>query len=113
MRAYFRTFLLSFLAALAAVAGLTRLIDPYGYWGGPEIAGLNSFKPASGKHLKAVKLRQVARVRPATLLVGNSRVAVGMDPEDPAWPAPGRTRSIASTAASTRPSGPTPGRPRL
>ncbi|HEY0149370.1 MAG TPA: hypothetical protein VGB70_10250 [Allosphingosinicella sp.] len=85
MRRYLRLFSLSFALCLLAVAGLTRLIDPYGYWGGPEIAGLNRFKPASGKHLRAVKLRQLERVRPATLLVGNSRVAVGLDPEAPEW----------------------------
>lgn len=86
MRRYLLLFAASFAAALLAVAGLTRLIDPYGYWDGPQIAGLNRYKPASGKHLRSVKLRQVERVRPATLLVGNSRIAVGLDPDAPQWP---------------------------
>jgi hypothetical protein len=90
MRRYLHILALSFALSLLAVAGFTRLIDPYGYWGGPEIAGLNMFKPASGKHLKAVKLRQLERLQPATLLVGNSRVGVGFDPEAAAWPAAAR-----------------------
>ncbi|HEX8669215.1 MAG TPA: hypothetical protein VF727_12680 [Allosphingosinicella sp.] len=86
MRRYLHILALSFLAALALVGGFTRLVDPYDYWGGPQIAGLNRYKPASGKHLQAVKLRQIERLRPRTLLVGNSRVAVGLDPASPAWP---------------------------
>jgi hypothetical protein len=90
MRRYLAFFAVSFALSLLAVAGFTRLIDPYAYWGGPEIAGLNAFKPASGKHLKAVKLRQLERLQPATLLVGNSRVGVGFDPDAAAWPAAAR-----------------------
>jgi hypothetical protein len=90
MGRYLRILALSFAATLLAVAAFTRLIDPYAYWGGPEIAGLNRYKPASVKHLRAVKLRQVERVQPATLLVGNSRVGVGFDPEAAAWPAEAR-----------------------
>jgi hypothetical protein len=86
MTAYLRFLAIAFVALLAATAAFTRLVDPYDYWGGPDMGGLNRFKPAAGKHLEAVKLRQVARVQPVTLLVGNSRVAVGMDPASPLWP---------------------------
>jgi hypothetical protein len=86
MRRYLQILSLSFAGTLALVGGLTRLVDPYGYWGGPEIAGVNRYKPASGKHLKAVKLRQIERAQPVTLVVGNSRVGVGFDPEASAWP---------------------------
>jgi hypothetical protein len=90
MRRFLLFLALSFAGTLLAVAGFTRLIDPYGYWGGPEIAGLNRFKPAAGKHLRAVKLRQIERVQPRTLLVGNSRVGVGFDPASALWPAEAR-----------------------
>ncbi len=90
MRRYLAILALSFVLSLLAVAGFTRLIDPYAYWGGPEIAGLNAFKPASGKHLRAVKLRQLERLQPATLLIGNSRVGVGFDPDAAIWPAAAR-----------------------
>lgn len=86
MKRYLALTAFSFLACLVAVAGFTRLVDPYGYWGGPEIAGVNVYKPAAGRHLAAVKLRQVARVRPATIVAGNSRVGAGFDPQSAAWP---------------------------
>lgn len=90
MKRYLALTAFSFLFCLVAVAGFTRLVDPYGYWGGPEIAGVNVYKPAAGRHLEAVKLRQVERVRPATILAGNSRVGAGFDPESAAWPAEAR-----------------------
>jgi hypothetical protein len=37
-----------------------------------------------------VKLRQVERVQPRTLLVGNSRIGVGFDPASGLWPAAAR-----------------------
>ena len=87
MQRYLTFLALSFAGTLLLVAGFTRLMDPYGYWGGPELAGLNRYKPAAGRHLEAVKLRQIVRVQPATIVAGNSRVATGFDPESPAWAA--------------------------
>jgi hypothetical protein len=79
---------LSFIALALAlcVIGFTRLIDPYGYWGGPEVAGINAAKPFTGQHALPVKHQQYLRVKPRTLLIGNSRTEVGMDPESSAWP---------------------------
>jgi hypothetical protein len=36
------------------------------------------------------KAYQVLRIQPKTLILGNSRAELGLDPNDPAWPAPDR-----------------------
>jgi hypothetical protein len=87
MQRYLFIFGMTVLVALAATAGLAWLVNPYAYWDTPVIDGINRFHPASGKHLRAVKLRQYERLQPTTLVAGNSRVDVGIDPASKAWPA--------------------------
>ncbi len=72
---------------LALVAGLSVIVDPYDYWGTPPVSGVNVWRPASGKHLAVVKQRQYARADFTAIVAGNSRVGVGLDPADAAWPA--------------------------
>jgi len=74
------------LVIVVGVAGLAWLVDPYAYWNAPVIDGVNRYRPAAGKHMLAVKLRQYERMRPNTLVAGNSRVYVGIDPGSTAWP---------------------------
>jgi hypothetical protein len=73
------------LAAL--VLAFTRLVNPYGYWGGPTLAGINDAKPFANQHLIPVKHSQYGRVPYTTVLIGNSRTEVGLDPLSRAWPA--------------------------
>lgn len=77
----------AFALLLTGVGLFARVVDPYDYWGSPAIDGLNRYRPASVKHLPAVKQRQYERLRPTTVVAGNSRVDVGIDPASPAWPA--------------------------
>jgi hypothetical protein len=87
MQRYLILLAMSFAGILMLVAGFTRVINPYGYWEGPSIEGLNRYKPSAGRHLEAVKLRQIVRVQPATIVAGNSRVGAGFDPRSQSWPA--------------------------
>jgi hypothetical protein len=73
------------LAALTAAA--TILIDPYYLFGTPRIAGFNWYKPAAYNRGVAAKVALLERMHPRTLLVGNSRIEVGFDPQSLAWPA--------------------------
>jgi hypothetical protein len=86
MRGYLLRFALATALLLSAAAGFIRLVDPFGYWAGPRIDGFNALKPSSGAHLQSVKLRQIERSQPRTLVAGNSRVDVGFDPASAAWP---------------------------
>jgi hypothetical protein len=77
-----------------AVVGLTLGVlalavaaDPYYVFGSPTWAGFNRVKPkADAKGLMA-KTYQLPRICALTLLLGNSRMQNGFDPDSPSWPA--------------------------
>lgn len=82
------------VAVLAWTVGLTAVavafngaVDPYGMFGTTPVAAFNRDKPQAETQPYLAKTYLVERVRPATLLLGNSRVQSGLDPESPAWPA--------------------------
>lgn len=85
MPRFLRHFALALMAMLASIAAFTTLMDPYDYWNIPRIEGVNARRPAADTHLMWVKARQYPRVRPRTVVAGNSRVQVGFDPASPAW----------------------------
>lgn len=71
---------------LIAVA-LTIAVDPYYIVGSPLIHGWNRLKPVAYDNAAAAKTYLLERTQPRTLLLGNSRIEVGFDPESPQWPA--------------------------
>lgn len=68
------------LAIILAVA-----VDPYRMYGTPPVPGWTARKPRTDTHQFIAKLYQLERVRPNTLLLGNSRVEVGLDPRSREW----------------------------
>jgi hypothetical protein len=86
MTRYLRTLTLMSCVAAFAVAGATWAIDPYGYWGSKPVSGLNVLKPNAGVHATLAKPAQAVRIAPKTLLIGNSRTEVGIDPASGQWP---------------------------
>ena len=89
-KAYLAVLLIS--CAIAAMLGVTLnyLVDPYGLHRLVDRDGFNRKKPKSGTSGKLVKPYNVQSVRPKTLVLGNSRVEAGIDPESPQWPANAR-----------------------
>jgi hypothetical protein len=83
--AYLRTYLLVLVALLALVGVLNVAVDPYGIFGVPQVDGFNLVKPAAPTRSRISKPSQGHRVQPATLIMGNSRPEMGLDPEDPNW----------------------------
>jgi hypothetical protein len=78
--AYLRRFLLTLFASLGGVAALNALIDPYDLLGTPIITGVNQVKaPVPDQFFKPL---QVSVRQPHTVLIGTSRVMVGLDPGD-------------------------------
>lgn len=71
---------------LVLVAAFNALMDPYLVIGAPRIAGINLHKEHFTTHHEMVKTYEVERYRPVTVLLGTSRVDVGLDPADPDWP---------------------------
>lgn len=68
------------------VVALSVAIDPYLIFNTPRIAGLNSRKPAAVTQQDLVKANEVLRRSPTTLLLGTSRVMIGMDADYAGWP---------------------------
>ena len=73
------------VAAFAAI-GLTVAVDPYRCFGTPGVPGLTERKPRASERSAMAKTYMLERIHPRTLLLGNSRVEVGIDPDSGAWP---------------------------
>jgi hypothetical protein len=84
MGSYLRL-LAAFVALLcAALAGFNALIDPYGYFHPPKISGVNE-RPLGFNHRPLLaKSLAVSELRPATIILGNSRAEAAYDPLHPA-----------------------------
>lgn len=75
---------------VAATLGLNALVDPYRIVGAPAVSGFNVVKPRAQQRRVEGKRLQVARVAPRTVVLGNSRAEVGLDPESREWPSDAR-----------------------
>jgi hypothetical protein len=75
----------AFGLALAVIA-LNVLVDPYRMYGTPVIPGWTALKPRIYQQTGIAKTYQLERVVPRTLLLGNSRVEIGLNPKSREWP---------------------------
>lgn len=87
------------LAALAIA--LTVFADPYYLFGTPRIAGVNALKPRVYQQASLAKTTQLERMHPRTLLLGNSRIEIGFDPDSSEWPASAQPVFNAAEAATS------------
>lgn len=71
-------------ALLLAVCGANYLVNPYGYFESPRIRGVNALALGFNHRLPLAKALAVEKLRPATVVLGNSRAEAGYDPEHPA-----------------------------
>ncbi len=83
---YLRTLSLATVALLALVATINLLVDPYGLFRVIRIDGFNAIKSQAGQRAGAFKRAGAERMRPNTLVLGNSRAEIGFDPQSSAWP---------------------------
>jgi hypothetical protein len=77
----------TFFALTCLAVALGVAVDPYRMYATPTVPGWTALKPRINNQTGIAKTYQLERVRPATLLLGNSRVEIGFDPESPSWPA--------------------------
>lgn len=85
MPAYLRL-LAAFTAGLTiALAGFNGFIDPYGYFAGPKISGINELALGFNHRLPLAKSLAVTRLRPASVILGNSRAETSYDPQHPGF----------------------------
>jgi len=83
---YLWAWVISTLALVVAVVAVNFVIDPYGLFCVVDVPGLNRIKSQAGERAVLFKRAGVERMRPAGLVLGNSRAEIGFDPESPAWP---------------------------
>ena len=74
-----RTFIFA-LAASLLVLGLNFVVDPYGITGVKRISNLNEYKVEINEHTGLMKKYQPLFESYNALIVGNSRVEMGMNP---------------------------------
>lgn len=86
MQHHLKLWLLLVAGLLGFVAGFNLLVDPYGVFRLIDRDGFNRVKPSAGPHGAMTKAYDVLRVKPRSLILGNSRAEVGFDPESTAWP---------------------------
>jgi len=85
-RNYIR-FYAALVFSLLVVCGLLNIVvDPYLRFGSERIPGFNAVKPTAIKQVRVAKAYEVTRNDYPTVLLGNSRVDVGLDPECSAFP---------------------------
>jgi len=72
--------LIFMLVIACAVAGVNYVVDPYGITGFTRIPGFNQYKVEINEHTRIMKKYQPGSQPSNTLIVGNSRVEMGMAP---------------------------------
>jgi hypothetical protein len=82
---FLRIWLIGILIIGLAVAALNIVVDPFYLFDMPRIGNFNKFKPATQGREILAKSALLKRAEPRTLLVGASKVQVGLDPNSRVW----------------------------
>src|SRR6185295_18889881 len=84
-----RRFIASFVGviaiAMAAMAGVNAVVDPFWRFDLVNIPGFNAQRPQVSSNIRMSKAGIVCRLQPTTVILGTSRVEVGMNPAHPAF----------------------------
>ncbi len=84
MSRYLRLLALFVALLCAALAGFNAFIDPYGHFDPPKISGVNELPLGFNHRPLLAKSLAVSELRPATIILGNSRAEAAYDPQHPA-----------------------------
>jgi hypothetical protein len=86
LKRFLRWAAVSFVAFIAGVASLNLWVDPYRIWSLEGGLSPDLPRPRAIQEGRLLKSRGIARVRPVTVILGNSRAEIGFDPRSDAWP---------------------------
>jgi hypothetical protein len=75
----------AFLVTCLSAATINLVVDPYGLFGTPRISGFNAIKPAASDRVRFVKGYYADRANVRTIISGNSRPEMGLDPLSTCW----------------------------
>ncbi len=72
--------------SICIIAGIFNLlIDPYGMFGSPRLEEINAIKPEAADRIRYTKPYYADRAKARTVIAGNSRPEMGIDPASPCW----------------------------
>lgn len=91
---YLRLLALFAAGLLVLLAGFNLLVDPYGAFDVPRIAGINGRALGFNRQPLLAKSFAVDRVRPASIILGNSRPESAYDPLHPGFETPAYNLAI-------------------
>jgi hypothetical protein len=77
---YITTYFTSFTIIFLTIGTFNWFIDPFGMFWSPLIDNINTVKPEAGTRSRITKAYQPNKINPDILIVGNSRVEMGLDP---------------------------------
>ena len=75
----------SFILSCSLTAFFNYLVDPYGLFGTPRIQGFNTIKPTASERVRITKPYMASAAGPVTVIAGNSRPELGLDPQSSCW----------------------------
>ncbi len=87
MLRFCRNWLIGLLVLIPLMAAFNFAIDPFMVFGSPRFVGINDVKPSTLERAELVKHHLLQRVEPQTLMLGTSKVQLGINPRSPLWPA--------------------------
>src|SRR5260221_7358528 len=94
-RAFLRAFLAVALATVPGIVGFNLVIDPFWRFDLVSISGINTQRGQFAPWARLAKAGVVCRMQPTSLVMGTSRVEVGLDPHHPGWQSiPGPTYNL-------------------
>jgi hypothetical protein len=79
-RKYLVIFWLSALMISISILLFCVAVDPYMIFNTPTLVGVNETKPRAYQQASLAKAHLLERTRPRTLILGNSRAEIGLDP---------------------------------
>lgn len=86
-RRYYRNLLLIGTISACLVATVNLLVDPYDIFGNDRMPYFNLLKPAAIERARVFKPYQAERLAPKTVIGGNSRPEMGINPQSDCWKA--------------------------
>ncbi|MFC6438686.1 hypothetical protein [Bowmanella sp. JS7-9] len=82
---YLLRFVIFGAITLASIGSFNWLVDPYGLYWSPTIHGFNAKKTESSERGRQTKGYRLTAIRPQVLIMGNSRVEMGLSTEHPTF----------------------------
>ena len=82
---YLKQYSMVLLGLLVASLAINLLVNPFGLFPAPALAGFNAEKTEVHKHTRMIKAHAVRLQNPRGIILGTSRAEYGLDPRHPAW----------------------------